>query len=299
MLAYPTPTFNAKTILQAPGNRPLGRGAQAILSNEIEAVTPLNCVNRETTNGGFVGTRSKKFIQNNQWKPEHYDPTKGTPLSKPGSVGNVNDLAISVPPKYAEPVNGELQAIMSILNGKGTIAEHIGKLSAKQVSSLEKKGKGPVSEDGAVKSIADFSDAREAMRKQAMINKVVSQGFSLEEAKAAYGKIRVKDAEAALMRDEDPSTRLYDLIDSKLSGTQNGSIRGNDETGLFLAKGGNTVMVKKAEDRNEEIQEIITRGTEAMNRGELPEGMRKYIQRGRPKGAKDKVPRKRNPLVKD
>jgi hypothetical protein len=259
MLAYPTPTFNATTILQAPGHRPLGRGAEAIKSDQPEAVTPLNMVNRETKNGGFVGTRAKKFIQNNQWKPDHYDPTKGTPLSKPGSVGNVFDQAISIPPKYAEPENGELKAIMSILNGKPASAEHIGKLSAKQVASLEKKGKGPISEDGAVKAVSDFSDTREALRKEEMIRKAVRQGFSLEEAKDAYAKLRMKEAEMALRKEEDPSVRLYDLIDSKVSGTQNGSIRGNDETGLFLAKGGNAVMVKKAEARNADIDFAINR----------------------------------------
>jgi DNA-binding transcriptional regulator YhcF (GntR family) len=260
MLAYPTPTFDAKTILQAPGYRPAGRGAEAIKSDQPEAVTPLNLVNRNTANG-FVGTRAKKFIQNNQFNTSEnsFDPTKGTPLSKPGSVGNVNDLAISCKPVYAEPENGELRAIMAILNGKGTVAEHAGKLSAKQVASLEKKGKGLVSEDGAKRVVEDFSDSREALRKETMIRKAVRQGFSLEEAQNAYSKVRVKEAEVALMKEEDPSTRLYDLIDSKIAGTQNGSIRGNDETGLFLAQGKNAVMVKKAEDRNDAIENAINR----------------------------------------
>jgi hypothetical protein len=254
MLAYPTPTFDAKTILQAPGYRPAGRGSCLEYEKQPEANTPLNLVNRNTANGGFVGTRSKKFIQNNQWLTPHYDPTKGTPLSNPGSVGNVVDQAISVPPKYAEPANGELKAILDILNGKSAVPEHAGKLSAKQVRSLERKGKGLLPSKRVPSApeqvVSDFADAREALRKDQMINKAVRSGFSKEEALSAYNKVRVKEAEIALIKEEDPSVRLYDLIDSKISGTQNGSIRGNDETGLFLAKAGNAVLVKKAQAQN-------------------------------------------------
>lgn len=320
MLAYPTPTFNAKTILEGPGHRPLGRGAEAIVSNEIEAITPMNLVNCHTANGGFVGSRSKKFIQD-PWREPGFDPVKGSPLSKPGSVGNVVDQAISMGrPTMAEPVNAELRAIMAILNGKVELPEHAGKLSAKQVESLGTKSKGPKSVPGALQVTQDFSETQNAMKKERMLNQAVSQGFSLEEANAAYGKIRVKEAEIALTKEQDPSVRLYDLIDSKVSGTQNGSVRGNDETGLFLAKGGNAIMFKKAEKKNEQIEEIMTRGAETMARGqlpkgmhqyieeittrgaeamahgELPEGMRQYVQRGRPKGSKNKAPRKKNPL---
>lgn len=258
MLAYPTPTFDAKTILQAPGYRPLGRGSQLVYEEQPEASTPLNCVNRHTKNGGFTGTISKKFIQN-PWKPDQYDPLKGTPLSKPGSVGNVGDQAISIPPKYAEPENGELKAILNILNGKPMLAEHVGKLSAKQVESLGRKSKRLSRVDGAIKVAKDFSDTQLLNKKETIIRKVVSQGFSLEEAKSAYAKTRIHEAELAINRDEDPSSQLYDLIDSKISGTQNGSIRGNDETGLFLAKGGNAVMVKKAESKNADMEAAISR----------------------------------------
>jgi hypothetical protein len=94
MLAYPTPTFDAKTILQAPGYRPSGRGSSLVYEAQPEASTPLNQVNRHTTNGGFVGPRCKKFIQD-PWREPGFDPTKGSPLSKTGSVGNVFDQAIS------------------------------------------------------------------------------------------------------------------------------------------------------------------------------------------------------------
>lgn len=284
MLAYPTPTFDAKTILQAPGYRPAGRGSQLVYQEQPEAATPLNLVNRHTANGGFVGTRARNFIQNNQFNTseEKYDPTKGTPLSKPGSVGNVDTQAIGCRPKYAEPENGELKAIMAILNGKPASAEHVGKLSAKQVSSLEKKGKGPVSE-GANKVVSDFSDAREALRKETMIRKAMNQGFTKEEAIGAYNKMRVKEAETALMKDEDPSTRLYDLIDSKLGGTQNGSFRGNDETGLYLAKGGNAVRVQKAEKQNSIMDRLVQPSPALKDIGyKLSAGEVTSMQTGRP-----------------
>ena len=263
MLAFPTPTFDAKTILQAPGYRPLGRGACLEYEEQPEAVTPLNVVNRHTANGGFTGTRAKHFIQNNQFNTSmnHYDPTKGTPLSKPGSVGNVDTQAISNPPKYAEPENGELKAIMNILNGKGSIEEHKGKLSAAQVRSLGAKSKQLSKElkGGAEKSVQDFTDARDALRRETMIKRAMAMGFSKEEAVMAYQKVRVREAEIALTKEEDPSTRLYDLIDSKIGGTQNGSYRSNDETGLFLAKGGNAIMEVRAENRNDAVEKVIAK----------------------------------------
>jgi hypothetical protein len=258
MLAYPTPTFDASTILQAPGHRPIGRGACLEYEPQPEAVTPLNLVNKNTKNG-MVGTRAKKFIQNNQFNTDmkHYDPTKGSPLSKPGSVGNVADQAISIPPKYAEPENGELRAILAILNGKPASSEDVGKLSARAVQSLGTKSKKLSRMDGAVQVARDFADAREITRKNEAVRKAVSQGFTPDEAAAAYKRMREKEAESALRRDEDESSRLADLIDSKISGTQNGSIRGNDETGLFLAKAANAVLVKKAQSINEKLDRMV------------------------------------------
>ncbi len=332
MLAYPTPTFDAKTILQAPGFRPQGKSSGLVYQEQPEAVTAPSLVNRRTANGGFVGSRAKSFIQSNQWNTSEkkFDPTKGIPLSTPGSVGNVDTQAIGCQPKYAEPQNGDLLAILNVLNGKPQVGE-VQRLSAKQLASLEKKGKGPVIAEGARRMVEDFSDAREALRKDSMVQRAIRQGFSQDEAEEAYKKIRVREAETMLMKEEDPSIRLYDLIDSKVGGTQDGSVRSNDETGLWLAKGGNAVLVNQSQTRNavldkkagfdrpmkafgpirefletgkpiviskpplmlEDRVEIPTKGYEAMMRGELPEGLRKVGQRGRPKGAKDVNPRSR------
>jgi hypothetical protein len=45
--------------------------------------------------------------------------------------------------------------------------------------------------------------------------------------------------------------------------------------------------------KSEPIQEIKTKGFQAFERGDAPV---LPVSRGRPKGAKDKAPRKRNPL---
>jgi len=319
MLAYPTPTFDARTILQAPGFKPCGKSSSLVYQEQPEAVTAPSLVNRQTANGGFVGSRSKKFIQSNQWNTSElkYDPLKGSPLSKPGSVGNVIDQAIGCQPKYAEPENGDLKAILNILNGKPALGE-VERLSAKQLASLEKKGKGPVIAEGARQMVNDFTDAREATRKANMIQKAIRQGFSKDEAEEAYRKMRVKEAEATLFKEEDPSTRLYDVIDSRIGGTQNGSIRSNDETGLFLAKGGNAVMVKQAEKTNaimdkkagfdvggrlsvnmlEGLIELRPKGQNIPRTVEIPEPVvepevKGKKKAGRPKGASDKKPRLR------
>ncbi len=255
MLAYPTPTFDAKTIRSGPDHRPLGRGAQQILDKQPEANTPLNMINK-TTKNGWVGTRAKSFVQNNQFDTSRnsFDPTKGTPLSKPGSVGNVDTQAISAGrPTRAEPANGELQAILAVLNGKGVAEEHVGKLSAKQIASLARKSAKLTSREGVPSTIQDFANARLAMKETEQVKGAMAQGFSEAEAKAAYRRVRDREAEIALKKEQDPSDRLYDLIDSKIAGTQNGSVRGNDETGLFLAKGGNVVLEKKAVLRNEAL----------------------------------------------
>jgi hypothetical protein len=47
--------------------------------------------------------------------------------------------------------------------------------------------------------------------------------------------LRDEEAKTALFAQQSLSTRLYDLIDSKLGGSQDGSTPGNDESALFLA----------------------------------------------------------------
>ena len=260
MLAYPTPTFDARTIRSAPGYRPLGKAGQTIPSDEPVAETPLNLVNRHTKNGGYVGSRARNFIQNNQFLNEKYDPVKGTPLSKVGSVGNVGDQFIAAGRPYmAEPKNEELRLIMNILDGKPIAEEQKGRLTAKQVKAMGEKteilNKKPTPENDI---IGDLADAQESMKRVRRINNAIAQGFTKEEAVKAYDKLREKEAELALFKQQDVSVRLYDLIDSKVGGTQQPSVPGNDESALFLAQGKNKAMMKKAQEKDIKIDDATT-----------------------------------------
>lgn len=255
MLAYPTPTFDAKTILAAPGYRPIGKSGMTVPSNEPVAETPLNLVNRHTANGGYVGSRAKHFIQNNQFLNEKYDYAKGTPLSKPGSVGNVGDQFIAAGrPFMAEPANEELRVIMSILNGKPVAEERQGRLTAKQVKAMGARSKKMTGKserkDGTSALVSEISDTQKVMNKQRQIKNAMAQGFSKAEAEEAYEKVRVKQAEVALKKDADVSMRLYNVIDSKVSGNVSGNVPGNDESALYLAKAQNVVQTKKAVELN-------------------------------------------------
>ena len=259
MLAYPTPTFDAKTIRSAPGYRPVGKAGCTVPSDEPVAETPLNLVNKHTTNGGFVGSRAKHFIQNNQFLNEHYDPVKGSPLSKVGSVGNVGDQFISAGRPYmAEPKNEELRLIMNILDGKPIAEEQKGRLTAKQVRAMGEKteilNQRPPSD---VDIIGDLADAQEAMKRTNRINNAIAQGFTREEAEKAYNKLREKEAESALFKQQDVSTRLYDLIDSRVGGIQSGNVAGNDESALFLAEGRNRVMFNTSQQRDTQADKAV------------------------------------------
>ena len=266
MLAYPTPTFDAKTIRQAPGFKPLGKSGQTIPCDEPVAVTPENKVNRHTTNGGYVGSRARNFIQNNQFLNSKYDPEKGTPLSKVGSVGNVGDQFISAGrPFMAEPKNEELRLIMNILDGKPLADEQKGRLTAGQVRALgEKSQKLAQRPKGEMGIIDDLRDSQDALSKANRIRNAMAQGFTFEEASKAYEKLREREAEKALFQQQDTSVRLYDLIDSKVGGTQNPLTPGNDESALALAVGRN----KRLAERAIKVNEGMDRKTQATT-GEL------------------------------
>jgi len=254
MLAYPTARFDAKTILQGPSYRPLGRGSCNVYEPQPEAVTPECKVNRGTKNGGFVGNFSKNIPKDNQFMNKHYNPLDGTPLSHPGSVGNVGDLAISMRPTMAEPKNEELRLIMKILNGKANLKEHGTNLSAKMVESLGGKFK---SEDVAVSFADDFTNTQRTMRREARIDNAMKQGFSRAEAERAYDDLRTQEATKAMFQQQNASVRLYDLLDSKLGGSQNGRVAGNDESALSLAKGQNVVAFRQSQGADERMDRAI------------------------------------------
>ena len=262
MLAYPTARFDAKTILEGPSYRPLGRGSMNVYEPQPEAVTPECKVNRHTKNGGFVGNFCKNVPRDNQFMNKPYNPMNGTPLSTPGSVGNVGDQAISMRPTMAEPKNEQLRLIMNILNGKASLKEHGTNLSAKMVESLGGKFK---SQDVAVSFADDFTNTQQTMRREARINNAMKQGFSRAEAESAYDELRKQEATKAMFQQQNPSVRLYDLLDSKLGGSQNGRVPSNDETGLSLAKGENAVAFRQSQNMDAKMDKAV-----AMAQGGTP-----------------------------
>jgi hypothetical protein len=295
MLAYPTPTFDAKTIRSAPGFRPLGKAGATIPCDEPVAETPMVVVNRHTKNGGFVGSRARNFIQNNQFLNEKYDPEKGTPLSKVGSVGNVGDQFISAGRPYmAEPKNEELRLIMNILDGKPIAEEQKDKLTAKQVRAMgEKSEKLNVRPSGEMGIIDDIRDAQDAMKKTNRIRNAMAQGFTFEEANKAYEKLREREAETALFRQQDVSIRLYDVIDSRVGGNQNPLAPGNDESALGLARNENRALVLRSVNRNDKMDKEVrfdAKQVTAFQSRKVPSGMR-------PMGAIDEFLRTGKPIV--
>jgi len=240
MLAYPTPLFDAKTIKQAPGYRPIGKSGSVKYDPQPEANTPESIVSRKAYNSrGFTGTRASKFIQNNQFLPVKREPGVN-PLSKPGTVGNVFDAAPQSRPKFDAPANADMQRILSIMNsplndvtGGSLTAGQIRLLAERQDRATAKHEVGGM--DGGARVVKDFADTQLAMKRETQIRNAMAQGFTREEAVKAYEKVREKEAERSLLLQQSVSQRLTDLVDSKLGGSQDGRYPGNDESALYLA----------------------------------------------------------------
>jgi hypothetical protein len=241
MLAYPTPVFDAKTIGQAPGFRPIGKsGGSVKYDPQPEANTPDSIVNRKAYNPrGFTGSRASKFIQDNQFLPVKREPGV-YPLSKPDIVGNVFDAAPQPRPKFDAPANADFQRILSIMNSPLNDVTG-GSLTPGQVRLLGERSKKLTAKPGVSdfdrgrKVINDFADTQKALKKETQIKNAMSQGFTREEATKAYMNIRDEEAKKALLIQQSVSQRLTDLVDSKLGGNQDGSFPGNDESALYLA----------------------------------------------------------------
>ena len=251
MLAYPTPTFDAKTIRQAPGYRPAGKAGATIPTIQPNEPTAAVYVNKKAYNSrGYTGTRAEKFIQDNQFQPVKRAPGV-YPLSKPGTegLGNVGDSAPQPRPTWDAPANGDFQRILAIMNSKGNEITG-GNLSAGELRYLAEKrdrmtAKHEVGHDTGKAVVSDFSDTQRALAKERRINNAMALGFTREEALAAYNSLRANEARDALFVQQDPSARLADLIDSKMGGTQNGRYRNNDESALFLASQAGAQLAQK------------------------------------------------------
>jgi thymidylate synthase len=235
MLAYPTPTFDAKTILEGPGHRPLGRGASYVFPTTASPMSPAGCVNKKAYNSrGFTGSRAEKFIQDNQFLQEKRAPGVN-PLSVPGYVGNEFEGGYAPRPTFAEPKNGQMLQMLDVLNNRSD-ARHGADLSPAQIKFItEQTMKAATPQVGGEQVATDLANSQRAMTKEVRIRNAMAQGFTRQEAESAYNKLRDEEAKTALFAQQSLSTRLYDLVDSKLGGSQDGSVPGNDESALFLA----------------------------------------------------------------
>jgi len=280
ILAYPTPTNILNTIGEAPSHRPLGRTGAYKFEAQPNDPTPLSCVNKKAYNSrGYTGTRASKFIQDNQFLP--VDRAPGVyPLSTPGTegLGNVGDSAPQPRPGFAQPMNGDFQNILNILNkpDNGLAGPN---MSAGQVRLLaerrEKLTRKPEAGSSAGVQVAtDFADTRKVMMKEQRIRNAEAQGFTRAEAEAAYAKLRDREAEVALGTQESVASRFADLVDSRLGGDENGEYRNNNESALSLAR--NT----RIEDHLT-VKEIIAKRT--FSRKVVPQiGEGVYLRRTRP-----------------
>jgi hypothetical protein len=242
ILAYPTPTNKLQTIGEAPSHRPLGRTGAYEFQAQPNDPTPPNCVNKKAYNSrGYTGTRASKFIQDNQFLPVKREPGV-YPLSTPETkgLGNLGDSAPQPRPGFAQPMNGDFQNILNILNkpdgdlGGSNMSAGQVRLLAERREKLTRKPEAGSKE--AIQVATDFADTRKVMMKEQRIRNAEAQGFSREEAEKAYAKLRDREAEVALGTQESVASRFADLIDSRLGGTQDGAYRNNDESALHLAR---------------------------------------------------------------
>ena len=211
MIAYPTPTFDAKTIQSAPGYRPTGKSGMTMKTDQPEAETPLGKPNRKTRNGGYFNHGVIDDI------PKKYDYANGTPLSKPDAAGNQVDTMLILQPRYAEPKNEMMMDILDILNAKVIPDDRKGRLTAGQIKALEARQKklGRVGGEPPEKPLIDFAETQRRLNKEKMIRNAMAEGFSREEAVKGYNKLKEEEVVKALKKEQQPSEQLRDILDSR------------------------------------------------------------------------------------
>jgi hypothetical protein len=207
MIAYPTPTFDAKTIRTAPGYRPTGKSGMTMKTDQPEAVTAQSVPNKKTKkNGGYfnLGARFDDI-------PKKFKYNEGTPLSRPNADGNQLDTMLVLQPQWAEPKNPMMTDILDILNAKLITEERKGRLTAAQVKALDERGakRRQVDDTSAVR---DFVDAQARMNKDKLVLNAMENGFSRKEAEKAYEKMREDEAVRALKKERQPSEMLRDVL---------------------------------------------------------------------------------------
>ena len=319
ILAYPTPTNKLNTIGEAPSFRPLGRtGVSVPVEAQPNDPTPLSSVNKRAYNSrGYTGTRATKFIQDNQFLPVVRAPGV-YPLSTPGveGLGNVGDSAPQPRPGFAEPMNGDFQNILNILNkpdngftGSNMTSGQLRLLAERREKATYKPESGG---RAGVQVARDFADTHANMLKEQRIANAEAQGFTRAEAEAAYAKLREREAQTALFQQESVAARFADLIDSRLGGVEDGQYRNNNESAKYLAYAGGKQELRTVKEtlftaaRSKAIREqqaaITIQSAVRTAFNKAPEqNLAAAIQqavvlkrgRGRPAGSKDTEPRSR------
>ena len=319
ILAYPTATNILNTIGEAPSHRPLGRtGASVPVQIQPNDPTPLSSVNKKAYNSrGYTGTRASKFIQDNQFLP--VDRAPGVyPLSTPGTegLGNVGDSAPQPRPGFAQPLNGDFQNILNILNkpdgglgGPNMSAGQVRLLAERREKATYKPEAGG---RAGVEVTRDFADIRANMLKEQRIANAEAQGFTRAEAEAAYAKLREREAQTALFQQESVAHRFTDLVDSRLGGVEDGAFPSNNESAKFLAYAGGKQELRTVKEtlftaaRSKAIREqqaamtiqsafraIANKPPEQAVASAIQEAVAVKRGRGRPAGSKDTAPRVR------
>jgi hypothetical protein len=215
-----------QTIGQGPSHRPLGKGASYVFEAQPEAKTPGIC--KQPFNGS-AGFKVSRYSAENPFNPVQRAPGVN-PLSNPdlsAHEGNLGDAYPVHKPIWDTP----LSYAMDILN-------HANAQPVRRIKDEFQRSQGfGVSMPGELQqTFDDFAEAQASAKKDDAIRTAIKNGFSKEEATAAYKALRADEAKAQMFTDRDANTRLNDMLDSRFGGTQDGAVRSNDESALFLAQ---------------------------------------------------------------
>jgi hypothetical protein len=223
------------TIRQGPSHRPLGRGACYDFEKQPEAKTPGIAKQPFKGSAGFYVGR---YSAENPFNPVKRAPGV-FPLSNPdlaSQQGNLGDAYPVHQPIWDTPISAAWEAAKASMAG---IPQQEPQPARGMAAEFHRSQGFGVSMPAELKStFDDFALAQASAKKDAAIRTAIKNGFSMAEAEAAYKAIRAEEAKAQMFQDRDPNNRLNDILDSKFGGVQDGAVRSNDESALFLATRG-------------------------------------------------------------
>ena len=220
------------TVRQAPGHRPLGKGACYDFEKQPEAKTPGIAKQPFLGSAGF---KVSKYSAENPFNPVKRAPGVN-PLSSPelaNQQGNLGDAYPVHKPIWDTPISAAWQEASKSMAGLPHQEPQPARGIAAEFHRSQGFGVSMPGELGAM--FNDFAAAQAEVKEDNAIRTAVKNGFTQTEAKEAYKVVRAKEAVNQMFIDRDPNNRLNDMLDSKFGGTQNGEYRSNDESALFLA----------------------------------------------------------------